>query len=118
MLNPYLQVDDEMARRSMATSGLQSSSVESRLGAGLILLSGGRIMEAMRTHGLARSIGYRNLHRVIDAINAGPGLEIKYDNSIGAPSRRAEQFRQLSRVALFHYCTEIYHEIYQRRVVQ
>ena len=54
----------------MAQCGSPILSTESRLGIALILLSGGRPIEAMRTHGIAQSTAYENFERIIDAINA------------------------------------------------
>lgn len=41
----------------IAKSGRGIITPESRLGAAMIILSGGRIMESMRTHGLAKNNG-------------------------------------------------------------
>ncbi len=63
MLMPDLNTNQDMADLSMSTSGSGPISEASRLGAALILLGGGRRIEAMRTHGLSQTLVYVNLHR-------------------------------------------------------
>jgi hypothetical protein len=59
----------EMASLSMNQTRSFPISVASRVGAGLIMLAGGRSLESMRTHGLAKATVYANFHKFIDAIN-------------------------------------------------
>jgi hypothetical protein len=70
----------------------------------LILLAGGRTIEAMRTHGLSRAQVYKNFREVIKAINECPALAIQCDNSDEGLSKRAREFATLSKHSLFHYC--------------
>jgi hypothetical protein len=55
MLEPGLTVDQDMA--NMATNSGPITS-HSRLGAALIILAGGRRIEAMRTHGISSTFTY------------------------------------------------------------
>jgi hypothetical protein len=82
LLSQMLSVNDEMASRSMSSSRSNPITSSSRLGAALIMLGGGRRIEAMRTHGISQAFAYKNLHDVVTAINTHPALEIICDNSI------------------------------------
>ena len=106
MISPILQKNGEMAKRAMSKCKSNQITTESRLGAALIMLAGGRAMEAMRTHGLAKTTVYKNLHEVVRAINIHPALEIKYDSSISALKSRANGFRQRGQFELFEYMTD------------
>ncbi len=55
ILGPMLEKDNDMAKRSMSKCKSSPISPTSRLGACLIILAGGRVIEAMRTHGMAKS---------------------------------------------------------------
>ena len=90
---------------SMATSGSSERTSASRLGAALIMLSGGRRIEAMRTHGLSMSTVYDNFHRVIGAINSHPTLEISCDNSLSGLMSRSQDFMERSSFDIFMYYT-------------
>ena len=76
MLEPELSVNDEMACRVIGRTGSAPISTASRLGAALIVLGGGRTMEAMRTRGISKTFAGENLHRVVSAtnINTCPAL--------------------------------------------
>ena len=89
-----------MARRAMAKCKSDEITTCSRLGAALIILVGGRNIEAMRTHGLSKSVVYTNLHEVAKAINTHPSLEIKYDSSIAALEKRAKEFKNRGQFGL------------------
>jgi hypothetical protein len=71
-----------MARLAMSSSGSGPISEASRLGAALIMLGGGRRIEAMRTHGISSSQAYANLHRVCQAIVGSDQLKVEYDFSL------------------------------------
>lgn len=105
LLSQDLSRNETQARNSLSGSGSRPISVESRVGAALIMLSGGRNIEAMRTHGLAMSSVYTNLHEVARAINKHPALEIKCDNDRASLETRAADFQSLSTHKLFEYCT-------------
>jgi hypothetical protein len=76
MLTPALEVDQKMAAIAMSSSYSQRITEGSRLGAALIILAGGRRIEAMRTHGLAETTVYSNLKRVVRAINSHSELAV------------------------------------------
>ena len=62
-------------------------------------------MEAMRTHGLARSTVYSNLKKVVRGINSHPALAIQCDNSPAGLVERAAKFKCKNEAPLFEYCT-------------
>ena len=103
LLQPMLEVDQRMASISMARTKSQPISTASRLGAALIMLGGGRRIEAMRTHGMARTTVYNNFRTVIRAINSHPSLTIKCDNSLTALVGRAKGFEMRSEHSLISY---------------
>jgi hypothetical protein len=69
MLETSLEVNETKAAAAMNVCGSAPISTASRLGAALIMLGGGRRIEAMRTRGISESQAYSNLHRVVAAIN-------------------------------------------------
>ena len=69
------------------------------------MLGGGRRLEAMRTHGMLMPTVYDNFHRVIEAINTHPALEIVFDNRSPELQRRSVHFMERSSHELFKYCT-------------
>lgn len=91
----------KMESLTLQSSGSGPISTASRLGAALIILSGGRVVEAMRTHGISKSFVYKNLESVVDAINACPNLAIICDNSPLGLAERARQFELKSLHNLF-----------------
>jgi hypothetical protein len=99
-------VRQDQASNAMASSGSGAISSASRLGVSLIMLGGGRYMEAMRTHGIARPTVYSTMWKVVDAINAHPNLAIEMDNTPTGIRKRASRFREKSSYGLFEYCTE------------
>ena len=101
MLAPDLGVNEAMANLS-SKSGLITN--HSRLGCALIILAGGRRIEAMRTHGVSQSFTYYNLRSVVRAINSNPNLKIKCDTSSEALRTRASNFKALGDYDLFQYC--------------
>ena len=105
LLDPLLEVNQNMAKVSMSRTNSQTISTASRLGAALIMFGGGRRIEAMRTHGMARSTVYENFRTVVRAINKHPALAIKCDNSLTALQGRARGFEMRSDHGLFKYCT-------------
>lgn len=107
LLGPMIACDPIYARLSGSQSGSGLITTASRLGSALILLGGGRSMEAMRTHGLSESTVYANFHQVIEAINNHPALDIVCDNSLPELKKRSAQFMDRSTHDLFRYCTGI-----------
>lgn len=105
LLEPILNVNQDMAYRSTASSGSDCISTASRLGAALILLGGGRVIEAMRTHGLAKATAYENFRNVVRRINSCESLKITCDNSIESLKERALGFERKSASKLFKYAT-------------
>jgi DDE superfamily endonuclease len=105
ILGSSLERDEKFSDLSRSRSGSANITTASRLGAALIMLGGGRRIEAMRTHGLSMPTVYDNFHRVIDAINSHPALDIVCDNSISELQRRSLQFMERSTHELFKYCT-------------
>lgn len=104
ILEPALSGNVEMARR--ASSGQSDPiSSESRLGIALIMLGGGRHVEAMRTHGVARATVYDTFHKVIHAINTNPALALTDNHSKVQLEQRAEGFRKRSTHGLFQFCS-------------
>ena len=55
ILKDNLKVNDNMARVSNMECNTESITTESRLACFLIVLGGGRVVEAMRTHGVSRT---------------------------------------------------------------
>ena len=104
MLDPTLMSNQTMAALAMSKSGSAPISTSSRVGAALIMLAGGRAIESMRTHGLARTTVYENFRSVIRAINNHPALEITCDNSPAALNRRSTEFKELGDHGLFQHC--------------
>ena len=76
----------------------------SRLGCALIILAGGRRIEAMKTHGVSQSFTYSNLRSVVRAINSNPNLKIKCDTSDESLRTRGTNFKDLGDYDLFQYC--------------
>ena len=105
ILESSIQRDDRYSAIAMGTSGSAVITTASRLGAALIMLGGGRRIEAMRTHGLSMSTTYDNFDRVIKAINSHPALSIDCDMSLDGLRARANGFRDRSTHDLFQYCT-------------
>lgn len=108
LLYDYLKVDEEMARRSQSLSGSKVVSVASRLGMALIILAGGRPLEAMRTHGVSETTCRNNFHKVIKVINSCYALAIKYPLTTESLERVADGFVQRSTHRLFKYCTGLF----------
>jgi hypothetical protein len=105
MLEPLIAVDNKMAALSLHRSGSQLISPSSRVGACLIMLGGGRVMESMRTHGLSKDFCYKNLKKIVRAINSHPNLAIESDHSPLALKRKAKQFSDnCDHPDLFNYC--------------
>jgi hypothetical protein len=104
LLGCHLQSNHEMANLAAIRCQSDPISVESRIGAALIMLAGGRYVESMRTHGLAKSTVYSNLHDVVAAINSCPQLEIRYDVKSDKVSEMAEGFKSRSERKVFEYC--------------
>ena len=105
LLESSINRSGRFSAASMATSGSSEITPASRLGATLIMLSGGRRIEAMRTHGLSMSTVNDNFHRVISAINSHPALEISCDNSLSGLMSRSQDFMEMSSFDIFKYCT-------------
>ena len=56
-----IDADMEMSRRAAGKSNSGFISSASRIGSALILLSGGRYLEGMRTHGVSKSFIYESV---------------------------------------------------------
>jgi len=56
----------------MSRSGSQEITIQSRICIALIFLGGGRVVEAMRTHGVVESTTYSIYKDVLQAINNCP----------------------------------------------
>jgi hypothetical protein len=106
LLMPSLSVNEVLASNAMGTSGSGPISEASRLGAALIMLGGGRRIEAMRTHGVSSSFAYHNLHRVCKAIVNCKELIIEYDISIPVLEAKAQRYKERSSYGLFEYCVD------------
>jgi hypothetical protein len=104
LLTPRLSIDETMAQRSMNQTKSLPITVASRVGAGLIMLSGGRYMESMRTHGMSKALAYANFHRFIDAVNSCEDLAIRFDNQPESLAIQASGFKARSTHELFEYC--------------
>jgi hypothetical protein len=105
LIAPMISVNQSMAQVSMSKSGSAPISSDSRLGAALIMLAGGRRIEAMRTHGLSKTMAYDNLHAVVKAINSHAALAIVPNNSTSELKKRSSDFQMRSSHGLFKYCT-------------
>jgi DDE superfamily endonuclease len=101
MIEPDLDVNASMAKISTKSAPI---TIHSRLGAALIILAGGRRMEAMRTHGVSQSFTYANLRSVVRAINKNPNLKIGCDSSMSGLRTAAANFNKLGDHDLFKYC--------------
>ena len=101
MLEPGILVDQDMANMSTKSGPITSHS---RLGAALIILAGGRRIEAMRTHGVSSTFTYSNLRNVVRAINGNPQLKINFDRSDLGLKSSAANFNKLGDHDLFQYC--------------
>ena len=89
---------------TIATVKSAPISTNSRLGAALIIMSGGRHIESMRTHGISKAFSYSNLKRVVRAINSHPSLVIEFDSSPASLAQYAAEFEARSDMGLFKYC--------------
>jgi hypothetical protein len=96
MLDNDLSVNEEMASLSTKSGPI---SVKSRVGIGLILCSGGRVIEAMR-----RSFVALNFKKFVRAVNRHPSLAIKFDKSRNNLLQMATEFKNKSDFQLFQYC--------------
>jgi len=105
MLEEVMPVDNNMAIVKSREAGSDPISIHSKLGAALIILGGGRVMESMRTHGLSKSYTYANLRAVVRAINKHPALAIRSGNSSEYCKEKAKAFQNKSSYGIFKYCT-------------
>ena len=104
ILEPTLQVNENMANLAMIRTQSDPISTASRVGSALILLAGGRVLESMRTHGVAESSVYQNFYKFLDAVNNTPELEIKFDLHEDTLVNTASGFNKLSTYNLFSHC--------------
>lgn len=102
LIRDQLCNDIKMCGVRIAGTKCDVISADSKLGCALIMLSGGRVTEVMRTHGVSKPFAYENLHRVVDAINACPQLKIEYDKR--KLETYAKGFEDRSFNNLFKYC--------------
>lgn len=103
-LSPALHANQAMSSLAMNQCGSQMISVASRVGAGLIILGGGRPMESMRTHGLAKTTVYTNFVKFLDAVNTCHNLDIIYDYSYAGVAKYANDFKRRSTHEVFKHC--------------
>ena len=101
MLEMDLQVNQKTSKVSTKSGAITTNS---RLGAALIILAGGRRIESMRTHGLSQAFVYENLRKVVRAINNHPKLEIVCDTSLNSMKIKAKNYAELGDHNLFRYC--------------
>eukprot|EP01040_Poterioochromonas_malhamensis_P004410 gene4410-4727_t len=100
-----LNVDMKRAKNSTSAAGSDPITLDSRVGAALIVLGGGRITESMRTHRISASQAYSNLRRVVRAINQLPELAIVCSSDDNDLEIRAEKFKARSSHEMFEFCT-------------
>lgn len=106
LLEPCLRRNFAMQQLALSESLSEPVSSASKIGATLIVLAGGRVMESMRTHGLAASCAYSYFHEVVNCINQIDTLKIECKNDLGSLQERAEAFSRLSSYPeLFQFCT-------------
>jgi hypothetical protein len=67
------------------------------------MLGGGRITEAMRTHGVSRAQAYSNFHRVVRAINSTASLAILFPSTTMELKSTAARWKARSKHGLFEY---------------
>lgn len=101
----FLNIHHQNAKNSVRGAGSDMITLESRVGAALIVLGGGRITEAMRTHGISSSQAYCNLRRVVRVINRLPALAITCSNDVEALEKRASRFEERSSHDMFQFCS-------------
>ena len=104
LLEEVMPMNIKMAQLKSLESNTDPVSTASKLGAALIVLSGGRVMESMRTHGLSRSYCYDNLHSVVRAINKHPAA-ISTGNTAAYCQIKADRIKKRSSYGIFKYCT-------------
>lgn len=105
LLYDNLCVDARMAEVALSGTNTRLYSTHSRLAAALIILGGGRCMEAMRTHGMPESVVYFNLHKICKIINSNPALAITCPNDLSSLKDRANGFKNIGSYELFQYAT-------------
>ena len=106
LLYDSLTVNKKMAALQSSRSGSGPITPDSRLGCALIMLAGGRRIEAMRTHGLSEPGVYANFKRVVRAVNACPALAIEYDRTVEGLEARAAGFKKKVNHGLLKYCVD------------
>lgn len=105
VLGSSLDRNKAMAKLAMTKCKSGEITAASRLGAALIMLGGGRHMEAMRTHGISRPQAFKNFHDVVEAINSCPALDITYDTkNVDVLNGVAEGFKNRSGHDIFKKC--------------
>jgi hypothetical protein len=72
IIRPCIEVSEDHSLRPFGTCGSKAITSSSLLAAALIILGGGRCIEAMRTHGLSKSFVVTNLMKVVDGCNQLP----------------------------------------------
>jgi hypothetical protein len=105
LVQEVMPCDKKMALVKAAESQSDPISIDSKVGAALILLGGGRVMESMRTHGMSMSYVYDNFHNVVRAINKHPALAITSGNTTQYCKCKADAImKQRSSYGIFKYC--------------
>ena len=105
LIEEILPMNWKMAHVKSHESGSKPVTTASKVGAALIMLGGGRHMEAMRTHGLSKSYSYDVFRLVVRAINKHPALAINTDNSLEYCKSKASRIQERSSYGIFKYCT-------------
>ena len=108
LLMPALATDQAMAELAMSTSGSGPITEGSRLGAALIILGGGRTVEAIRTHGVSSTFARQNLHRVCKAIVNCKELDIQFDVSLPAVESKALRYKHRNGCLAYSSCVGVF----------
>ena len=104
LLRDDLKVDQRMASLQSSKSGSDLIGLDSRVGSSLIILAGGRHMEAMRTHGISESQSYVTFKKFVRAVNKHPALDINFRTDLDSCKLRANGFKHKSQNHLFQHC--------------
>jgi predicted GNAT family acetyltransferase len=110
LIGDRLKGNEQMAPVAAARSEFVPITAASKIGTALILLAGGRRLEAMRTHGIAQATVYSTLHSFCAAINEYPVFDLDYRSDLFTLKRRAKEFYAKSFVSFFNYCFFIINE--------
>lgn len=104
ILEPHLCVNASMAALCAKKTGSDPIGIDSVVGQAMIILSGGRCMESMRTHGVSKNTVYYNLQRFVNAVNSCEVLSLPTSYDLGTLQLRANEFKSRSSFGLFEFC--------------